>query len=150
MLEEGNIIYFTPFYFKNGKSAAKPKYFVVLKSDIDSKGVLASLPTRLDSIPTKDIINYGCVELPNIRLNCFVIPNNINVTECGKRFDFTSHIYGHQLDFYDKKLIEEIYPIEGTDYEIWGKMKNEIYKDLIICLKNSTSVKSKFIKIFNQ
>lgn len=47
MLEEGNIIYFTPFYFKNGKSTAKPKYFIVLKANVDNKGVLASLPTRL-------------------------------------------------------------------------------------------------------
>lgn len=149
MLEEGNIIYFTPFYFKNGKSTAKPKYFIVLKSNVDNKGVLASLPTRLDSIPTKDAINYGCVELPTIRLNCFVLPNDINITDCGKRFDFTSHIYGHQLDFYDKKLIEEIYPIEGTDYEIWGKIKSEIFKDLIDCLRKSTSVKTKFIKVLN-
>jgi hypothetical protein len=28
MLEEGNIIYFDPFYFKNGNTA-KPKYFLV-------------------------------------------------------------------------------------------------------------------------
>lgn len=87
--------------------------------------------------------------MPTIRLNCFVLPNDINITDCGKRFDFTSHIYGHQLDFYDKKLIEEIYPIEGTDYEIWGKMKSEIFKDLIDCLRKSTSVKTKFIKVLN-
>jgi hypothetical protein len=30
MFDEGTIIYFDPFYFKNG-NAAKPKYFVVLK-----------------------------------------------------------------------------------------------------------------------
>ena len=30
MYNAGNILYFTPFYFKNG-STAKPKYFVILE-----------------------------------------------------------------------------------------------------------------------
>jgi hypothetical protein len=49
MIEERNLIYFDPFYFKNGNTA-KPKYFVVLKQ-LGSKSVLASLPTRKDNIP---------------------------------------------------------------------------------------------------
>ena len=51
MFETGTIIYFAPFYFKNGNTA-KPKYFVVLKN-IENKSVIASLPTRKDSIPQK-------------------------------------------------------------------------------------------------
>ena len=75
MLEEGNILYFDPFYFKNG-NPAKPKYFVVLKN-IDNNSILASLPTSKDSIPEKEEIENGCVELPNINFNCFVISNSI-------------------------------------------------------------------------
>lgn len=145
MFEEGTIIYFDPFYFKNGNTA-KPKYFVVLKNQ-DNHTVLASLPTRTDSIPQKEEIDNGCIELPSISLNCFVISNDIEVTECGKYFDFKTYIYGHQIDVYEIEFLQEIYPLKNTDYEIWGKMKNEIFLSLIQCLRNSKSVKRKYRKI---
>jgi hypothetical protein len=148
MLEVGNIIYFTPFYFPNGKSKSKPKYFVVLKV-FDGKNILASLPTRNDYIPEKDTITDGCVELKDIKLNCFVISQSTKVTECGKVFAFPTHIYGHELDTYETKLLNEIYQIEGTDYEIFGKMNKNIFEKLIDCLKTSNSVKKKFIRVLN-
>lgn len=116
MFKEGNIIYFDPFYFKNGNTA-KPKYFVVLKNQ-NGKNILASLPTRKDSIPQKEEVENGCIELPLINLNCFVISENIEITDCGKYFDFKTHIYGHQIDDYEVSTLEEIYPLENTDYEI--------------------------------
>lgn len=147
MFKEGTIIYFDPFYFKNGNTA-KPKYFVVLKNQAD-QNILASLPTRTDSIPQKEEIDNGCIELPSINLNCFVISDDIEVTECGKTFDFKTHIYGHQIDVYEIEFLKEIYPLENTDYEIWGEMKNEIFLSLIECLKNSKSVKRKYRKILD-
>lgn len=125
MFEEGAIIYFDPFYFKNGNTA-KPKYFIVLKNQAN-KNILASLPTRTDSIPKMEEIENGCIELPSLNLNCFVISNNIQVTECGKSFDFKTHIYGHQIDDYDIEFLKEIYPLENTDYEIWGKMNSSFH-----------------------
>lgn len=145
MFEEGTIIYFDPFYFKNGNTV-KPKYFVVLKNQ-DEQNILASLPTRTDSIPEKEEIDNGCIELPSINLNCFVFSNEIEITECGKMFDFKTHIYGHQIDVYKMEFLQEIYPLENTDYEIWGKMKDELFISLIECLKNSKSVKRKYRKI---
>lgn len=145
MFKEGTIIYFDPFYFKNGNTA-KPKYFVVLKNQAD-QNILASLPTRRNSIPQKEEIHNGCIELPSINFNCFVISNDIKITECGKNFDFKTHIYGHQIDVYKIDSLKELYPLENTDYEIWGKMKNEIFLSLIECLKNSKSVKRKYRKI---
>lgn len=93
MFEEGNIIYFDPFYFKNG-NPAKPKYFVVLKND-GYKNIIASLPTRRDSIPQKETIENGCVEIPSINLNCFIISPNQIITNCNKSFDFPTLLYGH-------------------------------------------------------
>jgi hypothetical protein len=145
MYSEGNIIYFTPFYFSNGKSAPKPKYFIILKV-LENNTIVASLPTRKDSIPAKDTIEFGCIELPEISLNCFVISNNQPITECGKFLDFPTFIYGHAIDSHDLVLMHEIYKIEGSDYEIYGKMRHEIYIDLLNCLKNSSSVKQKFIR----
>ena len=148
MYEVGNIIYFTPFYFKNGRSAAKPKYFVVLKI-IDGKTILASLPTRNDCIPEKETVEKGCVELPDINMNCYVFAACDPVTKCGKYFDFKTHIYGYQLDDHNIESLNEIYVNEGVDYEIFGKLKDDIFTDLIECLKNSRSVKRKYVRILN-
>ncbi len=142
MLIEGNIIYFDPFYFKNGNTA-KPKYFVVLKI-IDTKSILASLPTRKNLIPFSNDLKEGCIELPEINLNCFVFKENIPITTCEKSFQFNTFIYGHQLDDYEIDLLNENHPNEGIDYEVWGKMKNEIFIELINCLKNSKSIKHKY------
>ena len=68
MLEEGNIIRFNPFYFKNGNTA-KPKYFLVVKKT-GNDTIIASLPTRKDTIPAKETIERGCVDLSDINLNC--------------------------------------------------------------------------------
>jgi hypothetical protein len=149
MFDERNILYFTPFYFPNGKSSPKNKFFVVLRAS-DGKSVLASLPTRKDSIPSKDVIKDGCIELPDIDLNCFVISTETVVTEDGYCFPDESsptHIYGHQLDFYDTTVMESIYPHENVDYELYGKMNENLFNDLINCLKNSKSVKNKFKKV---
>lgn len=145
MFLERNIIYFDPFFFKNGNTA-KPKYFVILKN-IEHQTILASLPTRKDSIPTNNTDQKGCVELPEINLNCFVISEMEIVTECGKMFDFKTHLYGHQLDDYTITLMKEIYPIEGTDYFIWGRMKSELFDELIACFKSSKAVKQKYRRL---
>ncbi len=145
MFEEGNIVYFEPFYFKNG-NPAKNKYFVVLKNDNNSN-ILASLPTRKDAVPQKVGDEYGCIELPEVNFNCYVFTDNIEVTECGKKFDFKTHIYGHQIDDYNIEKLKELYPLEGTDYTIWGKMDSDLFKELIDCLKKSKSVKRKYKKL---
>lgn len=144
MFAKGTIIYFDPFYFKNGNSA-KSKYFVVLGSN-GVNNIFASLPTRRDSIPAKSTIENGCVELPGISLNCFVISPNQIVTDCEKQFDFTTHLYGHQIDEYDIEFMKENYPNEGIDYYIFGQMRIDIFNDLIKCFKTSKSVRRKYKK----
>jgi len=146
MFEDGQILYFDPFYFKNGNTA-KAKYFVVLKVCDEQKCILASLPTRKETIPRNEVIESGCLELPEISLNCFVIAPDEVVTECGKRFDFKTHLYGHQIDDYESSVLRETYQIEGTDYFIWGKMEASIFKRLVDCFTNSTSVKRKFKRL---
>ncbi|MFK7785020.1 MAG: hypothetical protein AB8B56_07885 [Crocinitomicaceae bacterium] len=116
----------------------------------DGRSVLASLPTRRNSIPVKDSVADGCVELPEINLNCFVISPNTAITEDGYCFPDAScptHIYGHQIDFHDTNMMRSVYPHENVDYEVYGKMDDAIFNDLINCLKNSKSVKNKFKKI---
>ena len=143
MFEEGNIIYFTPYYFPNRNSAPKAKYFVVLKLKGEDT-ILAALPTSKDQVPEKDEIEQGCVELPNINFNCFVISNNTTVTECGKSFSRPTFIYGSQISTHEISLLNNLYQIEGVDYTIFGKMEKNIFEDLILCLKTSRTVKRKY------
>ena len=145
MYKEGNILYFNPFFFKNGNTA-KPKYFVVLKV-VGGNTILASLPTRKDSIPEKEVIKSGCIEVPEINLNCFVFSADETVTICNKHFDFTTYIYGHQLDSYELVSMEDIYRNEGVDYELFGVMRPDIFRRLILCLKKSKSIKRKYARM---
>ncbi len=145
MYVEGNIIFFTPFFFKN-KNTAKSKFFVVLKV-IDNQLILGSLPTSKDYIPSNDVIASGCLELTEINLNCFVISPNEPITVCNKHLRLTTYIYGHELDTYELSKLQETYRIEGSDYTVFGAMKPEIFSSLIQCLKKSNSVKKKYIKV---
>ena len=58
MFEEGNLLYFDPFLFKNG-ATPKPKFFIVLKNDINDEVILATLPTSKDHIPSDVAITSG-------------------------------------------------------------------------------------------
>lgn len=142
MFSEGDILYFSPFYFKNGNKA-KNKYFVVLKN-IGNKALLAVLPTRKDSIPDSMMIDSGCVEASGINFNCFVFSEHTEVTECGKCFDFRTHLYGSQIDDYDISFINNLYPHKDKDYVLWGRMKVELYEALIDCFCKSSVVKRKY------
>jgi hypothetical protein len=148
MFAPGDIVYFSPFYFKNGNHA-KNKYFVVLKN-INDKILLAILPTRRDSIPQCLSVECGCIEAPHINFNCFVFAPHTQVTECGKSFDFPTHLYGSQIDDYDINYMKDIYRSEGKDYILWGKMKSDLYDKLIDCFSSSRAIKRKYKKILRQ
>ncbi len=79
MFRERDIIYFDPFYFKNGNTS-KAKYFLVLKVG-DNGNILATLPTSKNTIPHYEMIENGCLELPDINLNTYIISTQTEVTE---------------------------------------------------------------------
>lgn len=137
-------MFFDPFYFKNGNKA-KAKFFVVLNND-GINTIIGSLPTSRDAVPSEHNKKNGCIELPSINFNCFKISSSQIITTCGKRFKNPTFIYGYQLDDYQLDYIYEIYPNEGIDYYLWGKMKRSLFRDLIKCIKTSKSVKRKFKK----
>lgn len=51
LFEEGKVLYFDPFYFKDKVGGQKPKYYIVLKKLVDEV-VLATLPTSKDFVPS--------------------------------------------------------------------------------------------------
>lgn len=142
MLTVGNIIYFDPFYFKNGNTA-KPKYFLVI-SIKDNNSVLASLPSSKDYIPNYVPQDFGCCEISEANFNCFIITPETTVTTCGKNFEFPTYLYGHLLDTYLMEDLSSIYPTEGIDYHIWGAMREDIFSQVLDCFINSDSVKMKY------
>lgn len=145
MFEEGNILYFDPFYFKNG-NPAKRKYFLVVRV-IERRTIVAVLPTRTASIPRNELVDSGCLELPEIGLNCFVIPNQVAVTNCGKSFDFNTFLYGAFIDDYEHALLDELYPNEGIDYWVWGKLRSVYFEAILDCFRQSASVKRKYKRL---
>lgn len=145
MFSEGQIIYFDPFYFKNGNTP-KPKYFVILKTIKDSV-LIASLSTSKNNVPYFARADRGCIELAEFNFNCFVFNPKDEVTTCGKSFDLYTYVYGFQIDDYQVEKLMEIHPLEGADFIVWGQLKPEIFKKLIECFKSSKAVKRKYKKV---
>ena len=144
MYTPGNILYFTPFYFKNGEES-KSKYFIVLHSN-SSNTIVASLPTSKDHIPSFVVKKHGCINLDPINFNCYYFVNGTVIADNGWSFPRDTYVYGQQIDTFDKGIFEEIYAIEGVDYEIVGKLTITEFSSLKNCILNSASVKRK-IKI---
>lgn len=145
MYTEGNILYFKPFYFKNGNTP-KNKYFVVLKVTEQSL-LVASLPSSQDHIPAHIVQKTGCIEIPDCNINCFIFLPDEPVTTCNKPFPLPTYIYGSQLDFYELAEMQNTYPLEGVHYELFGKMRPDLFHKLLYCLKHSNSVRLKFTRL---
>jgi hypothetical protein len=145
MFAEGTILYFDPFYFKNGGS--KPKYFIVLKEVDEGEMLMATLPTSKDHVPSFAEKEHGCVEVPDAQINAFVFKAGKLITTCDWSFSRTTFIYGSQIDIYKSTTIKEVYPVESIDYEIIGKLTDKVYRALIRCIQNSSIVKRKFKKL---
>ena len=149
MLVEGNLIYFKPFYFENGQS--KNKYFLVLKQifkeDEGVEFVLASLPSSKDYVPSDYEDQSGCIEIPERHINCYVFDPELTVTKCETfSFPLKTFIYGEYLNDYTSEHFED-YEEEGLDYDIIGVVKEDIFNDIITCLKNSAKVKNRYKKL---
>ena len=148
MSNEGEILYFDPFFFKNG-SASKPKYFIVLKI-IDGSSLLASLPSSLDFLPSGHLKKHGCLEIPEASFNSYIFEGRRSVTTDGWAFPLDTYVYGQQIDEYDISVLKDIYPVEGLDYRIIGKLANIEFTQLKECFVKSANVKRKYRRILSQ
>jgi hypothetical protein len=81
LFTEGEIIYFIPFYFKNG-NASKNKYFIVLKK-VDENIILAALPTSVNKIPSFITANHGCINYDDGCFNCYFFEANRVICDNG-------------------------------------------------------------------
>lgn len=140
MYQEGQLLRFTPFVFKNG-AKPKPKYFIVLKH-LDDKLMMASLPTSQDHIPSDVTYSSGCLSLPERSVNAYVFMPNEVVTDT---FSFVkpTFVYGEQVDEYAQKYLDEM----NTTIEDLGVIHYELFIQLKECLKQSVLLKRKYRKL---
>jgi hypothetical protein len=140
----GTIIYFTPFYFSGGDS--KNKYFLVLSVARDNL-LVACLPTSKDHIPRLTEKKHGCINDDDIRVNCYFFEAGRVVSECGTFcFERDTYVYGEQISFVDKQVMQSVYKKEGKDYRVLCKLSNTELQSVKECLKNARVVKNKFKK----
>lgn len=146
MYSPGKIIYFDPFFFKNGGS--KPKYFLVLKV-VNDDVILASLPSSIPHLPSAQNITHGCLEIPESCINCYVFQANMTITKNGWSFQKNTFLHGQWLDDFAVSDLLSKYSIENVEYEIIGELTDDELSKVIGCFANSSSVKRKYKRILS-
>lgn len=143
MFLPGQIIYFTSFLFKNGNTP-KSKYFIVL-ANTGNGLIIASLPTRTNTVPAFINSNHGCINIDERCYNAYLFEQNKVIGQNGFSFDMTTFIYGDQVEDYEVEFLESNY-IEGVDYLVQDILLKGEFEAIIHCFRNSDSVKSKIKK----
>ena len=134
-----------PFFFKNGNTS-KNKYFIVLKN-IDDKIIIASLPTRSNKSPALINAAHGCINHDDRLFNCYIFESNRVIADNGFCFDMNTYVYGNEVEDYETAILSSIYAIEGVDYEIVGRLREDEYNNLYNCILNSSSTKRKIKRL---
>lgn len=146
LYEEGTLLLFHPFLFKNG-AIPKDKFFIVLKNS-NGELLLSCLPTSKDHVPSNYEVKYGCLEISDICVNVFIFiaKKEIAVRDDGTPFSFSkdTFIYGADLDMFKRSVFEQQVAASQTCIERVGTLNADTFKDLKECLANSKMVKNKF------
>jgi hypothetical protein len=149
MFEEGNLLLFRPFLFKNG-ATPKDKFFLVLKN-LNGSLLLASLPTSKDHVPTDVKVEHGCIDISGRMFNAFVFlaGENVALKDDGTPFTFKkdTFIYGADLDMYPVGQFKLQEQTSQTTIERIGRLNDTVFKELISCLSKSKMVKNKYRRI---
>jgi len=152
MFEEGNLLLFRPFLFKNG-ATPKDKFFVVLK-ELEGNILLASLPTSKDHVPSDMEVRHGCLNIAERFINVFIFLSGEEIVskDDGSRFAFNKNtfIYGADLDIYPTSRFELQERMAQTSIEKIGKLDHDIFNELVSCLAKSKVVKNKFRKMLQE
>ena len=150
MFDEGTLLYFEPFIFKNG-APSKNKFFLVLHND-GQNTLLASLPTSRDHIPATMPVRSGVYEYPNMGVSAYVFLADeefATTFDSGERFSFQKNtfIYGEQLDTFPESEFSSQVASGLTKIRVIGKVDDDVLKTIKEFLKNSAMVKGKFKKL---
>ena len=130
MFETGNLLFFRPFFFKNG-AEPQDKFMVVLGQDANGNTVLASLPTSKDHVPSDVDVEPGCIDLPERQVNvfvfkageCIVEPNGMG--QAAFAFDVNTFIYGSDLDTFPIATFQQQITAGETHVTLIGKLSDD-------------------------
>jgi hypothetical protein len=142
MFTTGNLLFFTPFYFKN-QNDPKNKFFIVLHND-ENRLIIASLPTSQDHIP-EHLKKHGCINCEQMQIICYFIKNNTVITDNGFRFDKDTYLYGKELGDYEIDIFLNKYTT--NDMEVKGRLTDDELKNIRNCFANSPDVKRKYRRL---
>lgn len=140
LFEEGKVLYFDPFFFKDKVGGQKPKYYIVLKKMADEV-VLATLPTSKDFVPSTIEKVHGCMEHPEINFNCYYFAAERSVCTNGFGFPVDTYVYGYRLQTH--RVVEFAKQIADGETVISekGQLTADEYRALVDCLRLSPAVK---------
>jgi hypothetical protein len=141
MFENGSILYFTPFRFRDG-SKPKNKYFIVLKVQ-ENQTLLASLPSSQLYLPQKMAENWGCLQDSSADIGAYLFQENQTVGKRGFHFQKPTILYGQYLELYSITDISERYQIPEIDYLFVDVLLDEILTSIIECFNTAPTVKQK-------
>lgn len=145
-LQEGSLLYITPFYYLNG-CAPQNKFFLCIKN-VGADSILISLPTSQDYVPEYHQLLDGCNDIQRAQ-QCFYcfLANNIVCSDTKFSFNLNTYLFGHQVQNVETAIITNRYKMEGTDYEICGTVDRITLNNIIECFKNSSSIPKRVIKL---
>ena len=142
----GSILYFTPFYFKDGKSSSKNKYFLCLCHDGEDM-IVASLPSSQDYVPAFIKKQHGCIDVPEGNFNCYHFGEDVPVTITGWSFPKPTYVYANWIDTFSLGIFKDVYVLEGIDYEIVGRLTPAEFEAVIRCFLSASSIKRKYKRL---
>lgn len=141
----GTIIYFTPFYFSDGKSAPKNKYFIVLARAGDDL-IIASLPSSVDRVPERVVQEHGCVQIPEAMFSAYIFEAGRPVTAQGWGFPLTTYVYIAWIQEFEARIFRSVYSVENVDYTVIGRLVRKEYEALLHCARTSGELKKRYRK----
>ena len=142
MFEQGQLLKFTPFTFKNGANP-KPKYFIVL-GIMNEDIVIASLPTSKDHIPDNMNIGNGCVNDLERNVNAYIFSEGVPVTDVFS-FPRKTFVYAEQVDEYSCAYLANMH----SSIENLGRIYPELFRRIIECLLSSCMLKRKYRNVLS-
>lgn len=149
-LQPGTIVYFPQFYFPDG-APAKPKYFIHLCSG-EPDVLVAALPTRTDRTPANAVKIHGCINAKGAAFSSYYFQPGVPITAEGWFFPDPNptYIYPRWVGTYKLSIFQDIYSVEGIDYQLVGRLVRSEYEALTACIRNSNDAKMMYKRMLAQ
>jgi len=146
---ERQVLFFRPFYFKDG-AAPLNKFFVILKN-IDGVSIVASLPTKVNNAPSLLTIPHGCNNHEDRCFSCYVFEAGKVVCENGFAFKLHTHMYGDQVNDYELEVITKKNTIkEGVEYDVVGMLTQDEFAEVYKCLSDNNSTRGRIKRLLKK